>query len=56
MTKDLLKERNFAGHFVSFFSKSLFVKPNHTLISTSELVSSLSAYEMKVNEASLHVF
>ena len=48
------KERNFASHYVTFFSESLFVKPNHTLIllnqsgvSTSELVSSLSACESK---------
>ena len=46
-------ERNFAGHFVPFFSTShtdIFV--NQSEASTSELISSLSAYN--VNEASLH--
>ena len=45
-------EEFFASHFLTFFYESLFAKPNHTQIlfnqseaSTSELVSSLYAYE-----------
>ena len=52
--KDLDKERNFDGHFVTFFSESVFVTPNHTHICQpirykykfyKLIVSSLSAYQ-----------
>ena len=49
-----VKGEEFFRHFVTFFSESLLVEPNHTLIllnqsgaSTSEFVRSLSAYESK---------
>ena len=49
-----VKEKNFAGYFVTFFSESHFVKPIHKLIllnqseaRISEFESSLSAYESR---------
>ena len=39
-SKDLKKERNFAGHLVTFFFKSLIVKTKHTLILVNQLEAS----------------
>ena len=40
--KDLKRERNFASHFVTLFSESLFIKPNLTLILLNHSVASTS--------------